>query len=159
MAWVAGKSGNPNGRPKKERTLSNMLELIGSESVEGVYAPAIPAEPGVPTPPPVCYTKAQLVARATWEILLTGKTIFPISGHEIKVDNDQWIALLKWVYTQVDGPPKTELDVTSGGEQIARIEVIHEEWKKPDGTADDTLGSAEDREPESKSPDPTPETG
>jgi len=61
------------------------------------------------------------------EGLLTGCITFeealnPETGEHgirtLKLDGDQWLALVKFLFAQVDGPPKGEVDLTTGGEPL-----------------------------------------
>ena len=61
-----------------------------------------------------------------WEGLTTGIITFP-DGKLLTLSPTDWKDLLKWIYAHVDGPPKAELDVTSGGE---RLEVVYvNDWR------------------------------
>jgi hypothetical protein len=100
--WKPGQSGNPNGRPKKDRALTEILKRAGSHTVE-VDGKNISGR--------------QLLARMTWEGLTTGSVTFP-DGKTLQLSPADWKDLLKWIYTHIDGPPKSEMDITSGGERI-----------------------------------------
>lgn len=103
MALPKGRTNNPNGRPPKSRTLTALLEKAGDQKVVDVDGNEIPAK--------------QLVSRYLWEALTTGSVLLP-SGHAMHFDGSEWAALAFKVLAQVDGPPKAEVDVTSGGEAL-----------------------------------------
>ena len=52
-----------------------------------------------------------------WEGLTTGKVTFP-DQTILELSPTDWKDLLKWIYAHVDGPPKSEIDLTSGGDKI-----------------------------------------
>jgi hypothetical protein len=90
MAWVKGKSGNPKGRPRKERALTAMLERAGGKRIEDPRHGTI--------------TQKDLLTRLLWEGLSTGAVTFP-NGRVMELDAPNWAILSKWLFAQVDGPP------------------------------------------------------
>lgn len=101
--WQKGTSGNPNGRPPKNRTLTAILERAGNAKV-GVDEVAA----------------KKIVADLLWEAASTGRVIFP-NGTEKWLDIQEWTGVVRFIYQHIDGPPKSELDVTSNGETLMRV--------------------------------------
>ncbi len=62
------------------------------------------------------------MARLLWDAALTGKARLPEDAEgqvkTLSLAPKDWVDLVKWLYTQIDGPPKAEVDVTSGGEPL-----------------------------------------
>ncbi len=102
MTFKQGQSGNPNGRPKKDRALTSLLEKAGGAMVE-IDGTRISGR--------------RLMARQVWEGITTGSVSFP-DGKKMMLAPQDWKDFVKWAYGHIDGPPKAELDVTSGGEKI-----------------------------------------
>lgn len=119
MPFQQGKSGNPNGRPPKNRALTDLLEAAGNKTID---------RDGKKT------ARKHIVASLAWELLTTGETKLP-SGEVLKLSPQDWIGLYKWIYQHIDGPPKSEVDVTSGGEPIkGYVGFTPEQWDKKDDT-------------------------
>lgn len=108
--WKPGESGNPSGRPPKNRALTDLLEKAGSKTIE------IDGKP---------ISGKRILARLAWDLAVTGKATFP-DGTSLALDPSDWLGLVKWIYTHIDGPPRAELDVTSDGEKLSFIEIVHE---------------------------------
>jgi len=107
MAWKKGQSGNPNGRPKKNKALTEILRKAGSKSMEWEGKRI---------------SGRQWMARKLWEIIRMGRATFPGESEDepkvMIVSPKDWIGVAQWIYNRVDGPPRAELDVTSLGEQV-----------------------------------------
>lgn len=97
--WTKGQSGNPRGRPPKKRALTDMLERGGRLKISSSE------------------TAQREMIRRVWEGLSTGQMTFGTGAgtRVIELDANDIIQLAKMVLTQIDGPPKAEMDVTSGG--------------------------------------------
>ncbi len=108
--WKPGESGNPNGRPPKHRALTEILSKAGSRTVE-YEGRRISGK--------------RLVARLLWLLATTGKAAMP-EGAVLMVSPSEWLDVVKFLYTQIDGPPKQEMDLTSGGQPIPIREIVVE---------------------------------
>ncbi len=106
-AWKPGQSGNPKGRPPKERALTTLLEKAGSRRVE-VDGRKLAAR--------------KVMVAHIWQGLTSGVIDFG-GGNVMTLDAQEYIGLAKLVFGQVDGPPKAEMDVTSGGEPLQSASV------------------------------------
>lgn len=103
MAPPKGKSNNPKGRPPKQRALTDLLvkELAHTVEVDGK---------GV--------SGKKLIAKNVISAVTTGRIRFPNDTEDSVISVKDWIDFMKWLYAHVDGPPKAEVDVTTGGEKI-----------------------------------------
>ena len=110
--FAKGQSGNPNGRPPKNRALTDLLEAAGNQTIERDGKKI---------------ARKRIVASLAWELLTTGETVLP-NGQALKLAPQDWIGLYKWIYQHIDGPPKAEIDVTSDGKPM----VIEVSLKKKD---------------------------
>ena len=98
-----GKSGNPNGRPPKSRALTEILEAAGNKTVKRDGQKAI--------------ARKRLLADLMWQLVAEGKAELP-NGKILQPDPKDWLETLKWIYRHIDGPPQTNIDMTSGGNVI-----------------------------------------
>ena len=102
MPFQKGQSGNPSGRPPKSRALTAILDKAGGTTLE-VDGKRVAGR--------------RLVARYLWEAATVG-TVTMVDGKVLKLSPRDWLELVKWLYAQIDGPPKHEVDVTSAGEAL-----------------------------------------
>lgn len=113
-SWKPGQSGNPNGRPPKSRALTAILETALNKTIPG----SPQAESKV--------SRKRLLAEHIAEFVTTGRVTLPDNRVLEAESVTDWLTAVKWLYQHVDGPPRTELDVTSGGEQLQGITYITE---------------------------------
>lgn len=104
-----GQSGNPKGRPKKERALTALLQKVGQQRID--------------LPDGSRKSKAELVCTFLWEVAVYGvTTLVERDGEQpvkIRPDAGEWGLLVKFLWSQIDGPPPRDVDITSGGQPIA----------------------------------------
>ena len=104
MPFQKGQSGNPSGRPPKSRALTEILEKGGSKTIE-IDGKRVSGK--------------RLVSAYIWELATTGRVRFE-EGRELRVASvREWADIVKWIYSHIDGPPKGEIDITSGGEKLS----------------------------------------
>jgi len=63
-----------------------------------------------------------------WELVTTGSAEL-FDGESVKdiaVGAKGWFEIVKWLYSQIDGPPKGEIDLTSGGQSFFDLP----EWQR-----------------------------
>jgi hypothetical protein len=122
MAPPKGSTNNPRGRPKKGRALTD--QIVKALEV---------ADPTNNRP------RKEVMAELIAQAITTATVTFP-DGLIMQLSVKDWLDLLKWAITQIDGPAARELDVTSGGEPIPAasaktyIGFSPDEWDAIDGS-------------------------
>lgn len=114
MPFQKGASGNPSGRPPKNRALTAILETALNKTVDT-------AEGRV--------KRKRIIAEHITLAATEGRVVLP-DGETMELGPREWIDLLKWLYAHIDGPPRAELDITTDGKPIAPIVYLPE--IKPD---------------------------
>ena len=94
-----GQSGNPKGRPPKERALTDLLEKAGNRTYE-INGKRIAGK--------------RILSQVLWDLIVYGRAELP--GDEKNVvlrvtSAKEWLDIAKQVYSQVDGPPKGDIDL------------------------------------------------
>jgi len=122
-----GVSGNPKGRPPKNRALTEILERAGAVQVD-ISGKKVSGK--------------KLLASMLWEAATTGKVTLP-DETTLACDFDQWLGVAKFIYMQTDGPPKQAVDL--GGEvrlnHIIEVEIGRRDSDPPQDTAHDDHAS------------------
>lgn len=106
-----GQSGNPKGRPPKDRELTSILEAVGRRGIE--------------TADGVRVARRKLAAEHIWNIVTTGQTTMP-DGSILKPRPRDYLELMRWLYTHIDGPPpsKVQMSGPDGEPQVLRVEYV-----------------------------------
>ncbi len=121
--WQPGESGNPRGRQPKVSTLTKTLERAGNKAARDVDGRN--------------RTLKRILARILWELAVTGQTrMLPDAngGQRLMVaDPDDTLKAAQFLYSHIDGPPRTELDITSGGQSLAAIRLCWPEGEEENG--------------------------
>ena len=104
--FTKGVSGNPKGRPPKQRALTAILERRGATRTLDADGKQRSGK--------------NILARAVWELVTTGVTTLRNDNEiiELAVTSREWFEIVKWLYGQIDGPPRGELDLTTAGESF-----------------------------------------
>lgn len=105
-----GQSGNPKGRPPKERALTSILEAELDKTTDQGDG--------------VRVARKRLIARLMAQAATDGRVTLP-DGRELAVANlEELVSVWRWIYRHIDGD-KSHVDVTTLGESVARrIEIV-----------------------------------
>jgi hypothetical protein len=88
MKYQKGQSGNPRGRPTKERAMSEML-------AKEVWKPA----------------NRKAILGLIAEGASTGRIRFPEDEKASVLSLRDWMMLIEFIYKQTEGPPRTDIDL------------------------------------------------
>lgn len=105
MTWTPGVSGNPRGRPPKGRALTEILEKAGKTAHKRAGETRGTA-------------RNKLLADMLWQGLMTGQVVLA-NGRTLELGAGDWLDLAQFVYKQIDGPPKAEIDLKSDDIPVA----------------------------------------
>ena len=99
MTFKPGQSGNPKGRPPTGRALTEILQSALNEKF-GADELALKT----------------IMAQKISQAMATGVLEFPGNGKRIrrlKLSQENWLQLLKFIYSHVDGPARVDLNVNA----------------------------------------------
>lgn len=100
MPFEQGNTGNKRGRPKKGRALTEILSAGGKNKLNDKVA------------------RKNEVARLVWEAATEGRVTF-LNGTVLDLNVADWLGIVKFLYTQIDGPApqqnKVDVESTGGG--------------------------------------------
>lgn len=99
MAFQPGQSGNPNGRPPKEQSLTHILSIVAEETSN--------LTPGSPKQ----YQYKEILAHYIWQAAVFGKFRFR-DGRLVAFEGDDWLKLVKWLYDRIDGLPRASVGLS-----------------------------------------------
>ena len=107
MKFKPGQTGNPNGRPKKDRALTALIETSLSHTIE------IDGER---------VSGKRLLARLVTEAATTGEATLP-NGKVLRLAPKDWLDFVKWIYAHIDGPAPAKHEITGedGGALVVKV--------------------------------------
>lgn len=106
-----GQSGNPKGRPPKQRALTALLETAGNKTMDSGDGKKV--------------ARKRVTADLAWQLITEGEAFLP-NGKRLEIAPKDWIDLYKWIYQHIDGAPKA-----SDGESDSIVKIVVE-YADPD---------------------------
>ena len=109
-----GQSGNPKGRPKGGRALTDLLKKQGNKTMLDFDGKK--------------RARKFIVPRLAWELATEGCVTLPSGQEVIAEDFDDLLKVWKFIYSQIDGPPKSEHDINIEGNIKGYIGISPDDW-------------------------------
>lgn len=94
----------------KDRTWTKLLEAAGSRSVNHPRFE-------------VTLTRRKLIAEMVLTALTDGVIHF-IDDRQVQIGSKEWLEMVRWVYTHIDGPAPTHVKMSSPEGEALRIEDV-----------------------------------
>jgi hypothetical protein len=101
--WQQGQSGNPKGRPPRQRALTELLRVQGEQPIL-VGGEAMSAQ--------------EALAKAVWQFAVTGE-VWLMGNHLTASSVTEWAHVVKWLYTHIE--PPTAVDAEDAPEVVVRV--------------------------------------
>lgn len=108
--WRPGNSGNPKGRPPKNRVLTRILEEVTDETIN------IGGEE---------LTAKEAIGRLVTQFMLRGEVM--LGGKLMEATVSEWLAMIRWFYTHVDGAAPKTGDMGETPEVVVRVVRVDED--------------------------------
>ena len=103
--WKSGQSGNPKGRPRKDRVLTELLRQSGE-------TPLLVGGDNL--------TAQEALARAVWQFAVTGEVL--LAGKKLKATSvGEWASVVKWLYSHVEPTSRQVVDASEDNEFVIRV--------------------------------------
>ena len=110
MPYPKGKTNNPNGRPPKNRALTEILEAAGREEVGLKKGGKV--------------ARNQFLSNALWTVVTHGEVVLA-NGKELHVSPSDWLGVVQFLYKQIDGPPPQSIEIqVDEAANVVRI-IVH----------------------------------
>lgn len=61
--------------------------------------------------------RQKILAETVWQLATTQRAILP-DGEEVSITSKEWTDIIKWLFTQIDGPAQSKIDLTSDGKAV-----------------------------------------
>ncbi len=117
MPAPKGSRNNPRGRPPKGRALTEILEKAGGKTLENAAGQKVAAK--------------REVVRMVWELVSTGRAELP-NGKALEADTKEWLEAVKWIFAQVDGPPKQAHEHSGPDGGVIPLSIVDQILKDAD---------------------------
>ena len=120
--WGKGQSGNPKGRPAKQRALTELLRLEGEKPVT-IGGEVVLAQ--------------EALAKAVWQLALTGEVW--LMGNRLAASSvTEWTQVVKWLYTHVE--PPTAVEPEEQPEVVVRVVRVQRPLPEENASEEETAG-------------------
>lgn len=107
-SFPPGNNANPDGRPPKNRALTEILEAAGDHTVTDPDGKRI--------------ARKRFIARALWEAITEGKTTL-VGNTVLEVAPTDWFGLVKFLYSHIDGPPPSKHQMSGPDDGPIQVET------------------------------------
>lgn len=94
-SWKPGQSGNPNGRPKKKRALTQALDASLSKTIT--------------LPDGTKINGKRYLAKLAFDAITTGEIVLA-NNNKIVLSPEDMLMFWKFYFSQIDGPPPQGLE-------------------------------------------------
>lgn len=112
MPWAKGTSGNPNGRPRKLKTLTEILAQELAKTIQNGEEHRVAVK--------------RFMAIRVAEAITKG-TITLTDNKQHELTPNEWVDLVKWAYNRVDGMPKQATELSGPDAGPIQIQVVYDE--------------------------------